>query len=298
MAYLAAFGCAVCYGVGSVLQCVGARRLEAAGGLDPRLLARMAKQLPYLLGLTLDLVGWVLSLIAVRTLPLFAVQATLASSVGVTAVVAAIFLHNRPGRAQVTALGMLGAGVILLAVTAEPSTPHPIDATISIAIALGVFVLAGACVVTARALRGERAALVLGILSGLAFGGTALCGRAIETDHTLTQIIADPLSWALLGYGALGLTVFGTALQRGSVTIAMAGQAAAETVAPAIAGLVLLGDKARPGTAPLAIGGFVLAVAAASLLAARCSGDHEIGPEPGARPATADPVPDRPYASV
>jgi hypothetical protein len=157
------------------------------------------------------------------------------------------------------------------------------------------------CAVAARVLRGERGALVLGALSGLAFGGTALCGRAIETDHSLTQLVADPLAWALLAYGGLGLTVFGTALQRGSVTLAMAGQAAAETVAPAIAGLCLLGDQARAGMAPLAVAGFALAVAAASVLAARCTGaatvpypGTELGTEPGVVPEPVAAAPSRP----
>jgi len=77
VAYLAAFACAGCYGVGSVLQSIAARRTATAAGLDPRLLARIATQAPYLVGTALDLVGWLFSLVAVRTLPLFAVQAIL-----------------------------------------------------------------------------------------------------------------------------------------------------------------------------------------------------------------------------
>jgi drug/metabolite transporter (DMT)-like permease len=268
VAYLAAFGCALCYGIGSILQCVGARRLTASDCLDPRLLPRLARQLPYLAGLGLDLVGWLLSLIAVRTLPLFAVQATLASSVGVTAVVAAVFLGMRPGRRQLVALGALGLGVLLLAVTAKPGPPRAVGSAVSVGVALAVVPLVVGCALAARSLRGERAAVVLGALSGVAFGGAALCARALETDHTLAAVVTDPLSWALLGYGALGLTVFGASLQRGSVTLATAGQAAAETVVPAVAGVALLSDHARPGTAPLAVAGFVLAVAAASILAA------------------------------
>ncbi len=50
LALAAAFGCAACYGVGSVLEQIGARREEAATTLDPRLLIRLAGQLPYLVG--------------------------------------------------------------------------------------------------------------------------------------------------------------------------------------------------------------------------------------------------------
>ena len=75
LAYLAAFGCALCYGVGSILQDIAAKRVEADSKLDARLLVRVTTQLPYVGGLGLDLVGWVLSLLALLRLPLFAVQA-------------------------------------------------------------------------------------------------------------------------------------------------------------------------------------------------------------------------------
>ncbi len=267
VAYLSAFGCAVCYGAGSVLQSVGARRLVTAGALDPRLLPRLARQLPYLIGLALDLVGWLLSLVAVRSLPLFAVQATLAGSAGVTAVLAAVFLRSRPGPAQLRALAALGVGLILLALTAQPAPPRPVGTIATIVIALFVPVLVAASAAAGRSLRGERAAVVLGALSGLAFGGTALCARALDADHTFGAVLTDPLSWALLAYGLLGLSAFGAALQRGSVTLVTASQGAAETLIPAAMGFALLGDQVRPGCLPLAAIGFVVAVAAAVELA-------------------------------
>lgn len=280
MACLAAFACAVCYGVGAVLQSIGARRTATAGGLDPRLLARLAMQAPYLIGMALDLVGWLLSLVAVRTLPLFAVQAILAASVGVTAVLARVFLRVRLQRAQVCMLVVLGLGVVLLAVTAAPGRPRPVGSLSAALIALGVLPVAAACVWAGRALSGDRAVLALGGLSGLAFGGTALCARMVESDHTLVELVGDPLSWALLAYGAVGLTVFGAALQRGSVTLAMTGQATAETVAPAVVGLILLGDHARPGTGLIATAGFTLTILAAAWLAAHSRVEPAAATEP------------------
>ncbi len=269
MAYLSAFACAVCYGVGSILQSVGARRTATtADVLDPRLLVRLATQAPYLVGMGLDLVGWLLSLVAVRSLPLFAVQAILVASVGVTAVLARIFLRVRVDRAQAVALVVLGLGVVLLAATAAPGKPRPVGSTAAVLIALGILPTALGCFWAGRALSEGRAVLALGGLSGLAFGGTALCARALEADHTLVDVVADPLSWALLVYGVVGMVAFAAALQRGSVTLAMAGQATAETVAPAIIGLTLLGDHARSGSGGIAATGFVLTVLAAAWLAA------------------------------
>ncbi|WP_261565176.1 hypothetical protein [Frankia gtarii] len=298
VAYLSAFACAVCYGVGSILQSIGARRTATtAGALDPRLLVRLAVQVPYLVGMGLDLVGWVLSLVAVRSLPLFAVQAILVASVGVTAVLARIFLRVRLDRAQAAALVVLGLGVVLLAATAAPGKPRPVGSTAAVLIALGILPTALGCFWAGRALSEGRAVLALGGLSGLAFGGTALCARALEADHTLVEVVADPLSWALLIYGVVGMVAFAAALQRGSVTIAMAGQATAETVVPAIIGLTLLGDHARSGSGGIATTGFVLTVLAAAWLAAhsRVEPDAVTTPPPSDAVGSAvqtDPTPD------
>jgi hypothetical protein len=55
---LGAFACAVCYGVGSILQAVAASRTQTSGTLDPRLLVRLMRQGTYLLGLAFDAVGF------------------------------------------------------------------------------------------------------------------------------------------------------------------------------------------------------------------------------------------------
>ena len=61
-------------------------------GLDPRLLGRLLRSWKYVVGVGLDGLGFLLSLAAVRTLPLFVVQSVVASFLAVTAVLGAIFL--------------------------------------------------------------------------------------------------------------------------------------------------------------------------------------------------------------
>src|SRR5689334_21354229 len=89
---ICAFATAGCYGVGSVLQALAARRTEPTVGLDPRLMLRLARSWPYLTGLALDALGFVLVLVAVQSQPLFVVQAVVASFLAVTAVLGAVFL--------------------------------------------------------------------------------------------------------------------------------------------------------------------------------------------------------------
>ncbi|MPY93911.1 MAG: hypothetical protein GEV08_12850, partial [Acidimicrobiia bacterium] len=111
-AYLAAFGCAAAYGVASVLQDVSARKGQGGDHLDARGLVKVATDVPYLGGLGLDGVGWALSLVALQTLPLFAVQAISASSIAVTVLLAAIVLGSRPTKRQLLAMGVLALGLV------------------------------------------------------------------------------------------------------------------------------------------------------------------------------------------
>ena len=83
----------------------------------------------------------------------------------------------------------------------------------------------------------------------------------------LWHSLADPGLWAILAHGALGMLLFTTALQRGSVTTAVALTFAVETVVPAAIGLAFLGDATRPGYAPMAAVGFAFTIAATLALA-------------------------------
>jgi hypothetical protein len=106
------------------------------------------------------------------------------------------------------------------------------------------------------------ASSLLGALAGLAFGGTALCARALGADHSWVGVVRDPMAWALLAFGALGLAFYAAALQRGNVTVATAWQTTTSTIAPALIGLWVLGDHARSGWEGVALVAFVVTIAA------------------------------------
>jgi drug/metabolite transporter (DMT)-like permease len=267
---LGAFAAAVAYGAASVLQAVGTRRAGSSEGLDPRLLFRLAKQAPYVAGIALDLAGFALSVVALRTLPLFAVQAAVASSIGVTALLAGALLHEPPSRREVYALICIGAGLVLLASSAAPDSALPLSRAAGWAVLAGAAVIALVGVPAGRGggePTGERTGVLLGVLAGLAFGGVGVAARAVRVPHPLWHGLGDPLVLALGAYGLLGMLLYATALQRGSVTSATAALFAAETLGPAIVGLALLGDHARAGRAPYAVVGFALTLAACVALA-------------------------------
>ena len=263
---LGAGGAAVCYGVASVLQSVSARRSPPRPGLDPRLLVRLLGDLPYVAGLSLDLVGFLASVVALHRLPLFFVQAAITSSVGITVLVAFVFLGTRVRGVEVASLAVMSIGLLLLAVAARPETAHPLHRPAQWAALAGVALVAILGVGVSR-MQGLTSAVGLAVVAGLGFTGVGVSARALVLPHHLTHLVTEPLTFAIAGYGVLATLLFATALQRGSLTTTVAITFVVETVVPAAIGLTLLGDRARSGMSVAAGSGFVLAVTGAVALA-------------------------------
>lgn len=266
LAVLCAGAAAVCYGAASVLQSVAARRSAVAAGLDPRLLVRLLGDLPYVAGLLLDLLGFLASVVALHRLPLFFVQAAIASSVGVTVLLAVAVLNTRIQRAETATLAVMGAGLVLLAVAARPETAQPLSRPAQWLVLGGVAIVTIAGVGVSR-MPGPAGPVGLAIVAGLGFSGVGIAARALALPHHLVHLVTEPLAWAVTGYGVLATLLFATALQRGSLTTTVAIAFVVETIVPAAIGLTLLGDRARPGLTSAAAAGFVLSVAGAVSLA-------------------------------
>ena len=280
-ALLGVVATSVCYGVGSILQAVAARRVATITGLAPGMLLRLVRQGPYLASLVLEGFGFLASVVALRTLPLFLVESAVASSVGVTTVVAVKVLGARLRTPELLALAGLALGLVLLAVTAEPGNGNALTGSGSWVLLAGVAVVAVAGLGLAR-LRGRWGAVGLAAASGAAFGGLGIAARVLVVPDALWQLVLSPTVWSLIGYGILGMALFAMSLQRGSVTATAAVAFSVETVLPAGIGLAFLGDAARPGLAPIATLAFVLTLACAVTLARFAE------PEPGLAAGPAD----------
>ena len=79
--------------------------------------------------------------------------------------------------------------------------------------------------------------------------------------------LRSPATYALAVAAAVAMLTYSTALQRGTVTQATAPLVVGETVAPALVGLLLLGDEPRQGWGWVATVGFAMAVGGAVSLA-------------------------------
>jgi drug/metabolite transporter (DMT)-like permease len=86
-------------------------------------------------------------------------------------------------------------------------------------------------------------------------------------DLRKAAFYTHPSLYAAAAGGAAGFLLLTSALQRGSVTTAVAGMVVGETIAPALIGVVWFGDRTREGLGWMVVAGFAIAVAATLVLA-------------------------------
>jgi drug/metabolite transporter (DMT)-like permease len=291
---LGALGAAVCYGAASILQALAARQEQTAEGLDPRLLLRLVKSWRYLLGLGLDGLAFLLSIVALQTMPLFAVQAIVSSFLAITAVLGAIFLKMPLTRRDKIALTVVIGGLIMVGMSAAEDKAVEVSSGERWGILVAALAL-GVLAVPLGRLTGAKGAAALGAVAGLGFGVVAIAARVLPEIGFATlfsdipELLRDPATYALAVAAVVALLTYSTALQRGTVTQATAPLVVGETVVPAIVGVVMLGDVPREGWEWVAVVGFGLAVGGALALAGH--GDVAeprtvSGPEPVAEPTT------------
>lgn len=260
-----ALGAAVCFGTATVLQAVAARAATTGGGGDAALLLRALRQWRYLAGLGLDGLGFVFQIAALRSLPIYAVGAALASSLAVTAVVAARLLGVRLSGVEWAAVGVVCAGLAMLGLASGAEGDRAGSTELKWAM-LGTAVAVLLLGLVGGRLPERGRALALGLGAGFGFGVVEVAVRLIDSLAP-AELLTNPATYALLVGGGAAFLLLTTALQRGSVTTATAGMVIGETIGPAAVGVVWLGDRTREGLAWLAVLGFLVAVAGALALA-------------------------------
>jgi drug/metabolite transporter (DMT)-like permease len=292
---VAALLSALCYGVAAVMQAVAVRaasrrsdRIQdgdpAAARVDPGLLVRLLGQWRFLVSLCIDIIGFLAQLVALRRLPLFAVQAVIAANLAVTAVFAAWLIKVRLSWREWLAVAGVVIGVGLLGSSAGSEGAATVGAAFEIGLMVAVAAVAVAGAAAAR-LPGRARTPALGAIAGLGYAVLAVSARILP-GFSPGQLVRSPAAYTLVAAGIVSFLMYATALEGGSVTVATAAVVLAETVPPAVVGVVFLGDTTRHGLAGLAAVGFVLAVACAVALARFGeAGEQSHGAGAGPQPA-------------
>jgi drug/metabolite transporter (DMT)-like permease len=265
---IAAVVAALCYGVASVMQAIAVREASTRAGLtgvDPGLVPRLLHQWRFVASVAIDTLGFLAQLVALQRLPLFAVQAMVAANLAVIAVLASVIIGVSLSWREWLAVTGVVAGVGLLGSSAGAEGAHQAGAVFKIALIVATAVL-GVCGLIAARLREPARTLLLGTVAGLGYGVLGVAARVLTGFEPLT-LIRDPAAYAVVAGGLISFVFYTTALEGGSVTVATAAVVLAETLPPALIGVIFLGDTTRHGLAPVAVIGFVIAVASALALA-------------------------------
>jgi drug/metabolite transporter (DMT)-like permease len=233
----------------------------------------MLSQWRFVVSVVIDLLGFLAQLVALRRLPLFAVQAMVAANLAVIAVLATVMIGATLSLREWLAVFGVVAGVGLLGSSAgaEGASQAGIAFKIAVIVATGVLGLCG--LAAARLLRDPVRTLALGTVAGFGFGAVGIAARVLNGFAPLT-LLRDPAAYAVVAAGLVSFVFYATALEGGSVTVATSAVVLAETLPPAIVGVVFLGDTTRHGLAPVAVAGFALAVASAVMLARFGEAEH------------------------
>jgi drug/metabolite transporter (DMT)-like permease len=266
---------ALCYGIAAVMQAMAVRaaslrpaRASAGsglGGVDPGLVVRMLHQWRFIASLGIDLVGFLAQLVALRRLPLFAVQAMIAANLAVTAVAAAWLMHVMLTWREWLAVAGVVTGVGLLGSSSGSEGAADVGPAFQMALIVTVAAIALAGLAAAR-LPDPARTPVLGVVAGLGYAVLAVAARILP-GFSPQQLIRSPASYALAAAGIVSFMLYTAALEGGSVTVATAAVVLAETTPPAIVGVLFLGDTTRHGLTGVAALGFGLAVVCAVALA-------------------------------
>lgn len=254
------------YGVGAVVQAVAVRRVSGYGSSGRPLVAEVLREPMWWLVAVLYLSGFGFHLLALRLLPLYLAQAGISASLAVTAVLAVCLLGDQLGWQSWAAVVAVCGGLALLALASGEVGTSARHANLpeTLAGAFVVLVVVGASVSRSE---GVVATALLGLLAGLGFGGDSIAVRLLPDLDPGSMVKALP-SYLLLAFGAMAFLFYSLALRRGSVTLATAPMIVAQTVAPAVFGLVFLGDTVRSGGWQIgAVAGLLLTCAGAVALA-------------------------------
>ena len=244
---------------------------SVAGLLQSDATWRVSKHRPliaqprYLGGLLVDGLGWVCTVVALRHLPVFAVQAILGGAIALTAITARLLhrsiLHTRDR----FAIGACLVGLVLVATSADNDAPP----TVPVAADVVLIAAAGLLVVALVALWPGTRAWPLAVIAGLGFGGTSLAVRAIHTagPNLLVELLAQPPTYLVLAFWGVGIASYSRALGMANLARVTAVFVVIEVIVPGLAAMMLLGDTVRAGWWPAMASGLLLAVLGVTVLA-------------------------------
>lgn len=236
---------AASYGLAAVLQHRAA--VQAAPELSMRagLLVQLARRPMWLVGNGLDGVGYLFQFLALRRGSLSLVEPLLVLSLVFGLPVAARLDHRRVSAADLASTGVVLAGLALFLGVARPGLGHP-DASGQAWTALSVIIVVGCTTAVLGARHGSRrrAAVLLGVGSGMAFGYVAALTE--RTGHLLdvgvVHTLATWVPYAMVLGAVVALLLTQSAFNAGALRLSLPTLTVAQPLVAVAIGLGFFGE--------------------------------------------------------
>ena len=265
MAYLAGFGCSICYGLATIFELIAAKQQERITSLHPSQLIGLVKKNYYLIGIALDFIGWLLFLVSSQKLPLFLSMSFVAFSLVVTAIASHFMFKTKTHIKDVVAIIFIVIALISLSFVAKPSSAGHVSQVFSDLLKFMPVALVFIGYILLKLEDKKFIALSLAALSGICFGATGLIARVIHFDNFKSILQMYVLS--LVIYGILGAIYLAAAMQKESINRINCALYSTELIVPSLLGLLFLQDKAKSGLWPVMVISLLVVVAATAVVA-------------------------------
>jgi len=219
---------------GSALQAHEARQMPDELSLRPGLLLELLQRPLWLLGTAMNILAFVIQVVALSLASLAIVQPTFALGLVVLVVIAAWKLQERVGRQEVIGIGAIIVGLAGLAAVAPRHNRLPLQPLTAIVLGSALALLAALLLLMQR--QNVVGGLVASIAAGLAYAWVSFGGTLVGEGFNQRRWL-ETGAWAcatVVG-AVLALGTEMTALQRWPVTRSKPVVFVLQTLAPALA---------------------------------------------------------------
>lgn len=245
--YLFGIVCSLCYGWAAILENRAALNQSKIDSLNPSHLYKLFKQLPYILGILLDLIGWLFFLVVAKYLPLFLAMSFVSLGLIMTALINSLFYKVKTKLTEY--LAMLGViiGIVAMSIIAKPSTSLHLDKTFIIYLLLLplLFTLGGLVVLKGKK---KKEATILAGLSGISFSMTGILSRLLDHNYLNWPYYYPLIIIVLIIFAAIGALYYAAALQRSRLNQVNSVVYGIELIIPSLIGIIYLNDQVKKGT--------------------------------------------------
>jgi drug/metabolite transporter (DMT)-like permease len=241
---------AASYGMAAVLQHQATMKEPPELSLRAGLLVRLAHRPLWLVGNALDGVGYLFQFLALRRGSLALVEPLLVLSLVFALPMGAWLEHRRASRADIASTAAIAAGLALFLGVARPGIGHPHASGTAWAILTAVIAAGcGAMVLGARGGSRRRAAVLLAVGSGAAFGYVAaVTERAGHIlDRGVIHTLATWTPYALLVAGVAALLLTQSAFHAGALRLSLPTLTVVQPLVAVAIGLGFFGEHVRSG---------------------------------------------------